>query len=707
MSKISLIFILFSLMYAYQDCNNNAIGGNALAFDGVDDRIDVPDSHLINKMTVNQRTIECWFKVVDKSINSRKQVIYEEGGRKKGLNIYIFDNSLYVGGFSQSNHSPNWTGTFLSTTAINSGQWHHVALVLDGNGTVLPDVFTAYLDGQLYGSGEGSRIKKHKDDIGIASVDGKTLFHDGQSSNPNPFEGVIDELRIWNEVRTQVQLQQNMHREITLIPANLVAYWQMNETSGLSATDVSGNGNDGTLTNMSGTEWLASTAPIPFVTVADGNWSSPATWLSNTVPNSIGAMVTLGHSITLDTDITLADIELTSGGALTNSASNLTVKGDFYSCGSFTASGGSTSFSGDTQQSVDGTSLYTLFDVQINNGVAGLTLTDEWDVKGTLTVPNGNTLTMDGGDLNFSGSGSGRVDGSFILVSGQIHTTMTNLLTIGATGIFSLTATGCSTFVDGPLAKETPAYSDNFSFPIGDVNGTTAQVRPLEIQTSSANTFVAEYYMGDHGQTNTGSSDLTRIQRREYWQLDRSAGSGNALVTLHWGTDGAPCYPSEMWRLADNIFDLRVAEWNSATAAWDDLGQSGYWDPDPCTNSMECQGSITSGYIDSFGMFTIGSSGSTLANDENDIAMEYKLAPVYPNPFNPVTNIRFSVPVRGQLQLTVFNLQGVPVETLANEWFEAGDYLIQWDANQNPSGIYFVRLEAGDFSSTQKMILLK
>ncbi len=707
MYKISLLSILFAVSFAYTDCSNNPVGGNDLAFDGVDDRIDVPDTPLINNGIHAQRTIECWFKIVDKSVNSRKQVIYEEGGTTRGLNIYIFDNSLYIGGWNRPGNQSGWAGTFLTAPTINSGQWHHVALVLDGTSALLPDAIRGYLDGQLFGSGEGSQLWGHKGDIGVGCVDGKTLFHDGNSVGSNGFEGQLEEIRVWNEARTQTQLQQNMHREFTLIPANLVAYWKLNASSGLNVTDGSGNGNDGTLTNMSGAEWLNSTAPIPFATVNDGNWSAPSTWLSNTVPNGIGAMVTVGHSLTLDTDISVADIELTSAGALIDSAYNLTVKGDFYSCGSFTASGGSTSFSGDTQQSVDGTSLYTLNDVQINNGAAGLILTDELDVKGTLTVPAGNTLTLDGGDLNFSGSGSGRVDGSFILISGQVHTTMTNLLTIGATGTLSLTSTGCSTFVDGPLAKETPSYLDNFSFPIGDVNATTAQVRPLEIQTSSANTFVAEYHIGDHGQTNTGSSDLTRIQRREYWQLERSAGSGNALVTLHWGTDSAPCYPSEMWRLADNIFDLRVAGWNTTTASWDDLGQSGYWDPDPCTNSMECRGSITSGYVNTFGMFTLGSAGSTLAVADHEIAMEYKLASVYPNPFNPVTNICFTVPVRGQLQLTVLNLQGEPVETLANGWFEAGDYLIQWDANQNPSGIYFVRLEAGDFNSTRKLILLK
>ncbi|NOZ09041.1 MAG: T9SS type A sorting domain-containing protein, partial [FCB group bacterium] len=245
-------------------------------------------------------------------------------------------------------------------------------------------------------------------------------------------------------------------------------------------------------------------------------------------------------------------------------------------------------------------------------------------------------------------------------------------------------------------------------FPMGDVDSTSAQLRPLEIQTSSANTFVAQYSIGDHGLTNLGASDLTRLQRREYWQLTRTAGTGNALVTLHWDTNGPPCYPSEMWRLSDNVFDLRVAEWNTGTSSWDDMGQSGYWDPDPCTNSMECQGSITSGYVNSFGTFTLGSVGSTLAIDEpSGIAGGYELAPAYPNPFNPVTTVRFIVPVRGQLQLKVFNLRGEPVATLADDWYESGEYSLQWDAHTEPSGIYFLQMKAGSYVSSRKLILLK
>ncbi|NOZ07338.1 MAG: LamG domain-containing protein, partial [FCB group bacterium] len=354
MYKISLFLILFSTVFSYQDCNNNPIGGNALAFDGIDDRIDVADSPLINNGTHAQRTVECWFKITDKSITSRKQVIYEEGGTTRGLNIYIFDNSLYVGGWNRPNNQSGWSGTFLSTAAINSGQWHHVALVLDGTAALLPDAIRGYLDGQLFGSGDGSQLWGHKGDIGVGCVDGKTRFHDSTSVGANGFEGLLEDIRVWNEARTQLQIEKNMYSEFSTIPANLVACWKLNSSSGLTAIDDSGNGNTGTLTNMAGTEWLPSTAPIPFVTVADGNWSSPSTWLSSTVPNSIGAMVTIGHAVTLDTDVTVANIELTSNAALTDTAYNLTLKGDWYSCGSCTETGGTTVFSGDAQQSVAG-----------------------------------------------------------------------------------------------------------------------------------------------------------------------------------------------------------------------------------------------------------------------------------------------------------------------------------------------------------------
>jgi len=79
----------------------------------------------------------------------------------------------------------------------------------------------------------------------------------------------------------------------------------------------------------------------------------------------------------------------------------------------------------------------------------------------------------------------------------------------------------------------------------------------------------------------------------------------------------------------------------------------------------------------------------------------------YPNPFNPVTVIKFSVPVDGMVNLTVYNLLGERVATLINSVVKAGVHEVNFDATRLSSGVYFYRIDAGKFSSSKKMMLLK
>jgi hypothetical protein len=88
------------------------------------------------------------------------------------------------------------------------------------------------------------------------------------------------------------------------------------------------------------------------------------------------------------------------------------------------------------------------------------------------------------------------------------------------------------------------------------------------------------------------------------------------------------------------------------------------------------------------------------------IPTNFSLAQNYPNPFNPTTSIAFSLPMASDYTLTIFNVSGQTITTFegANE---AGNVVLDWDANDLASGIYFYRLDAGSFSETKKMVLLK
>jgi Secretion system C-terminal sorting domain len=90
----------------------------------------------------------------------------------------------------------------------------------------------------------------------------------------------------------------------------------------------------------------------------------------------------------------------------------------------------------------------------------------------------------------------------------------------------------------------------------------------------------------------------------------------------------------------------------------------------------------------------------------------FELFQNYPNPFNPSTTIKFDIPisavnVSGHVKIVMFDAIGREVSTLVDENLRPGSYNVEWNAASFPSGVYFYRLETGDFSAIKKMILVK
>ena len=125
----------------------------------------------------------------------------------------------------------------------------------------------------------------------------------------------------------------------------------------------------------------------------------------------------------------------------------------------------------------------------------------------------------------------------------------------------------------------------------------------------------------------------------------------------------------------------------------------------------------------SSGTVTIGGTGSSAkiaANGSDksayfnettpgeDIPNIFVLSQNFPNPFNPTTTISFSLPSTSMVSLTIFDILGRKIATIVdNEIMAAGNYSKQWNALEFSSGIYFYRLQAGQFSEIKKLILLQ
>ena len=78
----------------------------------------------------------------------------------------------------------------------------------------------------------------------------------------------------------------------------------------------------------------------------------------------------------------------------------------------------------------------------------------------------------------------------------------------------------------------------------------------------------------------------------------------------------------------------------------------------------------------------------------------------YPNPFNAATTIRYTLPNKSEMSLSVYNLLGQKIETLFEGVQNPGEHAITWDASHLPSGIYFARLEIAGQTENIKMVLL-
>ena len=99
---------------------------------------------------------------------------------------------------------------------------------------------------------------------------------------------------------------------------------------------------------------------------------------------------------------------------------------------------------------------------------------------------------------------------------------------------------------------------------------------------------------------------------------------------------------------------------------------------------------------------------SIVGVEESEIIPKlYSLEQNYPNPFNPETVIEYTLPIRSDVKLTIYNLRGEEVALLINGNMPAGNHRVSWDASGFASGIYFYRIQTGDFVQTRKMLLLK
>ncbi len=249
------------------------------------------------------------------------------------------------------------------------------------------------------------------------------------------------------------------------------------------------------------------------------------------------------------------------------------------------------------------------------------------------------------------------------------------------------------------------AYRVFFGSPV--MRSTDSGSTWVELKTGMGNTIVHSLAFGPNGDIFSGTDA----------GLFRSTDQGNNWVRIDTQSTGKPngIYVTVN---ADGKLHFGGAKSGTNSTVYQSTNNGATWTSLANNNisSIDNQASIRSLFTASNGYLFAGTSSGLFRSLAKTTSVDRVAAPGpesfalrhnYPNPFNPVTVIPFSIESQGKVRLTVFDVTGKEVAVLVNEELTAGTYQTTFDARFLSSGVYFYRLTAGRVSQTKRMVLMK
>ncbi|MBU2652413.1 MAG: LamG domain-containing protein, partial [Bacteroidetes bacterium] len=229
---------------------------NCLEFSGATEHVKVATL----SPSFTQGTISFWIKPKATPVNHARV-----------LSDYWDDDEIYLS--SGVGKVATWHmidgDELMSSNPLPNNKWTHVAITMDNSSSKL------YINGVL------------DDESGPSDTDISTDFEIGGYSTSGNYEvvnGYLDEFRIWSVVRTEKEIREYMCKNLTGNEDNLIAYYNFDNVSGITLQDFSGNGNDGTLTNMDNSDWVYSSAYNFWLNTSSSSWSTATNWSRGSVP---------------------------------------------------------------------------------------------------------------------------------------------------------------------------------------------------------------------------------------------------------------------------------------------------------------------------------------------------------------------------------------------------------------------------------------
>jgi hypothetical protein len=616
-------------------------------------------------------------------------------------------------------------GEFTIVTAensISSETWHHLALTYDGSNIIL------YIDGIVAGSAEASgQITNDSVPLNIGKLVWQTTNFD--------LDGQADEISLWNIALTQQQVQDYMEADLTG-ETGLVGYWNFNEGSGETANDASGNDNHGTIygatwsTNVpfqqtySGPVWHVATTGSD--ETGNGSETNPFATIQKAYNHSkeINNYNSTGH----------VDTILVHDGTYN---SNIEVDEPFcfwdYNCSE--NNGGLDDYNwiiksenGAEHTKINGPAEITLNYVQIffegfhfeEINISGY---HEGSYRG-MNFEN-CVLINNNGELNrMDFYYSTLVDNSLIINQGIIENSIildNEGLTVDGESI-SYTLNDLGFNENGNISDVNPLFCDpeNGDYTLaanspalgsgeGGANmGAFGVGCPIQVDWDFSLSEPVIEVMGTDNVWNPGDTISVEMDFcnntdvAHNWYPGVTIESDSSLTSLHSG---------HIWfyaMFADTCHTISFSVLaNSSIIADTIVAFRAYPEALNCQNQPEY---CIDGDTLTFEVPIVVQVVS--AEPEHFIPEVFTLHQNHPNPFNPVTTLRYDLPEDGLVNITIYDMMGRVVKTLINDQQTAGYRSTQWDATNDAgspvsAGVYLYSIEAGEFRQTKKMILLK
>jgi hypothetical protein len=186
------------------------------------------------------------------------------------------------------------------------------------------------------------------------------------------------------------------------------------------------------------------------------------------------------------------------------------------------------------------------------------------------------------------------------------------------------------------------------------------------------------------------------------WSVEQTTDGGYIIAgnTSSYGAGGSDVWLIKTDSNGDSLWTRTIG------GNMDDVGLS--------IQQTDDGGYIITGYTESYGaggwdvwLIRLEGETSVVPNANQSGPQEFILHPGYPNPFNGSTVLSYQLPVLSHVGLGIYDTAGRLVATLADGWREAGTHEVTFDGSKFPSGLYLVKMQAGNYTAVQKMVLLK